>query len=186
MGTAKPPAPVKLIAGLLAASDGLLDAARRALGDQFGTMDATSEVSAWTHSAYYRDEMGDAIRRQFVTFARLVAPDELVGLKQLSNRLEQAWCTAAGRQVNIDPGYLATDKLVLASTKDAAHRIYLGNGIYAEVTLHFCNGSFQPYAHSYRDYAAPEAIAFFNRARAQYLVQRRDALPANGHRAAAT
>lgn len=173
MGTAKPPPAVKLIAGLLAASDGLLSAARRALGDRFGAMDAISTASAWTLSPYYRDEMGEAIRRQFVTFDRLIAPDALRDVKQLTNRMEQAWRTTAGRQVNIDPGYLATDKLVLASTKDAAHRIYLGNGIYAEVTLHYCHGCLRAYPHSYRDYAAPDAIAFFNSARARYLRQRR-------------
>jgi len=186
MGTAKPPLPVKLIAGLLAASDGLLDAARRALTERFGVIEAASGLSAWTLSAYYRDEMGDAIRRQFLTFERLVAADELAGLKQLTNRMEQAWRTAAGRRVNIDPGYLSTDKLVLATTKDAAHRIYLGDGIYAEVTLHFNNGSFRPYPHSYRDYAAPDAIAFFNRARTRYLAQRRHAAAAKERRVTPT
>jgi hypothetical protein len=175
MGIAQSPAPVKLIAGLLAASDGLLDAVRGALSQRVGPIDAASNVSAWNFSAYYRSEMGDAIKRQFVTFDRWIAADEVVGLKHQTNRIEQAWRTVAGRQVNIDPGYLATDKLVLASTKDAAHRIYLGDGIYAEVTLHFRNGSFQSSAYSYRDYATPDAIAFFNRARATYLAQRRAA-----------
>jgi hypothetical protein len=186
MGTATPPAPVKLIAGLLAASDELLNAARRVLTEQFGAIDAASDVSAWRLTAYYRDEMGDAIRRQFLTFERLIAADALAALKQLTNRMELGWRTAAGRPVNIDPGYVATDKLVLASTKDAAHRIYLGHGIYAEVTLHFNNGSFRPYPHSYRDYAAADAIAFFNHARARYLAQRRSAAPAQARRGTAT
>ncbi len=173
MGTPKPPAPAKLIVGLLAASDALLAQAALALSERFSPIDAASPATDWTVSTYYRDEMGEAIRRQFVSFERLIAAGELAALKRVTNEMEDRWRTASGRQVNIDPGYIAATKLVLASTKDAAHRIYLGEGTYAEVTLLFGNGSFQPYAHTYPDYAAPEAVAFFNGVRATYLQQLR-------------
>ncbi|MFI5396872.1 MAG: DUF4416 family protein [Candidatus Binatia bacterium] len=164
---------MKLIAGLLASSDALLDEAARALSQRFGPLDGSSTITAWDVSTYYCDEMGNDIKRQFVTFEKLIAPGKLAGVKQLTNEMEQAWRIATGRRVNIDPGYIAAAKLVLASTKDAAHRVYLSGGIYAEVTLHFNNASFQPHPHSYRDYAAPKAIAFFNGARARYLAQLR-------------
>jgi len=171
MGTPRGPAPVKLIAGLLASSDELLGEARAALSQRFGPVDACSAPSTWDFSSYYRDEIGDAIRRQFVGFETLITPDKLAGLKQITNEMENAWRTGSGRRVNIDPGYIATAKLVLASTKDAAHRVYLNGGIYAEATLHFSHGSFQPYVYSYRDYAAADAIAFFNEVRTRYLAQ---------------
>jgi hypothetical protein len=165
---------VKLIAGLLASSDDLLGEARQVLSGSFGPLDACSAPSTWDFSSYYRDEMGDVIRRQFVSFEKLTAPDKLAELKQITNVMEEAWRTESGRRVNIDPGYIAATKLVLASTKDAAHRVYLSGGIYAEATLHFSNGSFRPYLYSYRDYAAPEAVAFFNAVRASYLAQLRE------------
>jgi hypothetical protein len=87
--------------------------------------------------------------------------------------MENRWRTATGRRVNIDPGYIAATKLVLASTKDAAHRVYLSDGIYAEATLQFARGSFQPCTYTYRDYAAAEVIAFFNAVRRDYLAQLR-------------
>ena len=173
MGTASQPAPVKLIAGVLGASDAFLSAAADALRSRFGPIDASSAVTNWAASSYYRDEMGDATRRQFLSFERLVAPGKLAGLKQATNEMENVWRTAGGRQVNIDPGYIATTKLVLASTKDAGHRVYLSGGIYAEVTLEFHDGSFRPHVHTYRDYAAPDAIGFFNQVRTQYLAQLR-------------
>lgn len=173
MGTPKPPAPVKLIAGLLAAADTLLEQAAAALQERFGPVDAQSSAADWTVSTYYRDEMGDTIRRQFISFERLIAADELVVVKLTTYALEERWRSGAGRRVNIDPGYIAATTLVLASTKDAAHRIYLGAGIYAEATLLFSNGSFQPHAHTYPDYAAREAVAFFNAVRAIYLEQLR-------------
>jgi hypothetical protein len=174
MGMARRPAPVKLIAGLLASSDELLGEARAALSRRFGPLDGLSTPSTWNLSDYYCDEMGDVIHRQFVSFEELIAPEKLAGAKQVTNEMENAWRTGAGRRVNVDPGYIATAKLVLASTKDAAHRVYLRSGIYAEATLHFSRGSFQPYAYSYRDYAAADAIAFFNEARARYLLQLRE------------
>lgn len=175
MGAPKTPAPVKLLAGLLGTSDALLDQAAATLSEPFGPIDVFSTVTDWTLSTYYRDEMGPTIRRQFVSFEQLVSPDEIAKLKLATNEMEQRWCTASGRQVNIDPGYIAATKLVLASTKDAAHRVYLGVGIYAEATLLFTNGSFQPHAYTYPDYAAPEALAFFNSVRATYLQQLRAA-----------
>jgi hypothetical protein len=173
MGAARLPAPVKLIAGLLAASDTLLGEAAAALSERFGPVDAASVAADWTVSTYYRGEMGGAIRRQFLSFERLIGAGKLAGVKQMTNEMEDTWRQAGGRRVNIDPGYIAATKLVLASTKDAAHRIYLSGGIYAEVTLEFSSGSFQAHAHTYPDYAAPAAIAFFNRVRATYLEQLR-------------
>lgn len=173
MGAPRAPAPVKLVAGLLAGSDILLHEAGDLLSQGYGPIDARSAPRPWTVSTYYRDEMGAAIRRQFVSFERLVAADQLRAIKLATNDLEDRWRTTSGRQVNLDPGYLTATKLVLASTKDAAHRIYLGDGIYAEVTLLFSNGSFHAHDHTYPDYGAPEAMAFFNRVRPTYLQQLR-------------
>jgi len=173
MGTPTLPASVKLITGLLAASDALLEHAAAALIEPFGPIDARSAVTAWDVSAYYQAEMGGSIRRQFLSFERLIEPDSLVSVKRTANDLEGRWRTASGRQVNIDPGYIATTKLVLASTKDAAHRVYLARGIYAEVTLLFENGAFRAHDHTYPDYAAADAAAFFNGVRQTYLRQLR-------------
>ena len=175
MGIVKTPAPVKLITGLLAASDALLHQASVALTEHYGPIERASVPIDWTVSTYYRDEMGRSIRRQFLSFERLIAADDLAAVKVATNSLEARWRSTPGRQVNIDPGYIAATKLVLASTKDAAHRIYLGQGIYAEGTLLYSNGTFQPHAHTYPDYAAPEALAFFNGVRAAYLQQLRRA-----------
>ena len=72
------------------------------------------------------------------------------------------------RRVNLDPGYLLLSRLVLSTFKDFAHRIYLGRGVFAEVTLIFREGSFRPLPWTYPDYAAPETIALFNKAREDY------------------
>ncbi len=173
MGSASAPPPVKLIVGILAASTWLLEEARGALSSAIAPVELASEPRRWTESRYYCAEMGDEIWRQFVALAGLAAPADLGELKRRTNALEQSWSGEGGRRVNLDPGYIDLQKLVLASTKDAAQRVYLGNGIYAEATLRFTATGFAAWPYTYADYAAPEALAFFNQARARYRADRR-------------
>jgi hypothetical protein len=113
--------------------------------------------------------MGEKLLRKFVTFERLISPEELVRLKLETNALESALSSASSRRVNLDPGYLDATKLVLASTKNQAHRLYLSQGIYAEVTLLYHHGAFHPFVYTYADYRWPETHAFLRRARTRYL-----------------
>ncbi|MBI4518876.1 MAG: bifunctional phosphopantothenoylcysteine decarboxylase/phosphopantothenate--cysteine ligase CoaBC [Deltaproteobacteria bacterium] len=167
MGEPRSPEAVQLVAGLLAATPALLAEARAALSAEFGPLEAASAPYRWSESSYYSEEMGAEIWRQFVSFAACVDAGDLAAVKQRTNAMEGRWRSPQGRRVNLDPGYLADNKLVLASTKDAAHRIYLGGGIYAEATLHFAHGSWRPYPYTYRDYAGDTAVAFFNAVRAR-------------------
>lgn len=177
MGAPGAPRPVKLIAGLLAASAALLEEARQVLERTHGTIEASTPAACWDISDYYAREMGAHLLRQFVSFTTLIDPGHLATIKLETNALEQRWCRGNDRKVNIDPGYVGASKLVLATTKDAGHRIYLAGGIYAEPALRYESGSFRPYAHTYADYAAPEALVFFNQVRARYLSQLRRSHP---------
>lgn len=179
MGTPRPPKPAKPFAALL--MNPVLPEAEveAALAGLCGPIDGASERMAWDVSRYYEAEMGGGLVRKFVSFAPLLSPEALRDLKLRANELEREFALSRGaasaRRVNIDPGYLEESKVVLASTKNAAHRIYLGGGIYAEATLRFHRGSYHPVAHAYPDYRWPETIAFFNAVRAVYLRQLRDA-----------
>jgi hypothetical protein len=177
MGTRSEPSPVQPVVGILAASPALLPAVHDVLGAEVAPIELASEPFAWTFSPYYRAEMGEEIWRQFVSLAARIAPDALAALKHDTNALEDRWRGARGRAVNLDPGYLDLQRLVLASTKDAAHRVYLRDGIYAEATLGFQRGSFAPWPYTYRDYADPRAIAFFNRVRERFRAARAAAPP---------
>jgi len=171
VGTPKEPAQVKPIVGLLTSTLGLLHEAHEALADPPGPVEAASRPLEWKVSSYYRAEMGESIWRQYVVLTELICPEALVEWKFATNKLEERWRTERGRRVNIDPGYVDYNKLVLASTKDAAHRVYLGRGIYAEATLRFVHGSFEAWSHTYLDYASEDAVEFFNDVRARYAMQ---------------
>jgi Domain of unknown function (DUF4416) len=160
---------VRPLVGLLASHQELLQEALTELNSLFGPVFSTSAIIPFTYTKYYGKEMGSELWRQFVTFSDLHTPDGLADWKIVSNALEKKLgCNEqGGRRVNIDPGYLAPGKLVLASTKDHEQRIYIHKGIYAEVTLRFRDKHFRTWDWSYPDYA--EAASFFETAYADYL-----------------
>jgi hypothetical protein len=158
--------------GLIGRPERLAEVVRQ-LPRIFGTVDFLSDRLRFDFTAYYAAEMGEGLERQFVAFRRPIRPEQLVDIKLRTNRLEQRSFSARGkRQVNIDPGYLTLSKLVLATTKDHQHRVYLGRGIYAEVTLRFRAGTFAPWDWTYPDYRTPAYIAIFNQLRARLLTER--------------
>ena len=170
MGTLKPPPRAKLFCGLLASDLDLMSLAVRRLRKHFGPVDLESQVWPFDETDYYRAEMGDQIKRRFVFFEQLISVERLSDVKRLTNDLETRICDETlrahnRRPVNIDPGYMTLSKLVLATTKDYSHRIYIDRGIYAEVTLHYENGAWRPYPWTYRDYASDSYHACFHSAR---------------------
>jgi len=173
MGKSKEPRPVKLIASLFSADETLLAVARGALLNLFGPLDYQSEFLPFDQTRYYQREFGAGLLRQIVAFASLIAPERLAEVKRVTNELEQTWAVDGRRRVNLDPGYVSLSKLVLATTKDYAHRIYLGQGIYAEVTLQFTHGAFQAREWTYPDYASPRYLAIFAEIRRRYADQLR-------------
>src|SRR5262249_38812891 len=116
--------------------------------------------------------MGPRLRKQFLVFANLVEADRLAHIKLRTNALEEELAASGEytepRPLNLDPGILALGKWMLATTKDQAHRIYLRDGIFAEVTLRFQGDSYEPWPWTYADYRLPHVIEFLNQCRVYY------------------
>jgi hypothetical protein len=118
--------------------------------------------------------MGPGLLRRFVAFRPPRSPGLLAEIKLQTQTIEDRYRADGpknGRRLNLDPGYLEAGKVVLASTKNAAHRIYLESGIYGETTLLYYNGAFQSCRHTYPDYLWPETLSFFASLRTLYLDQ---------------
>ena len=177
MGTPKEPRPAKYFVALLSSNTDLLTAVESDLSAILGTVDARSEIVSWTVSRFYEEEMGRGLLRRFLSFSALRSPGELAAIKLQTQEIEDKHrdktAKPPGRRVNLDPGYLEAGKVVLASTKNAGHRIYLSAGIWGEATLLFYDGVFQPCPHTYPDYLWPETLAFLTAVRASYLDQLR-------------
>ncbi|MGB7946740.1 MAG: DUF4416 family protein, partial [Candidatus Binatia bacterium] len=139
MGTPRDPKPAKYFVGLLSGDSQLLDSVEEDLTAMLGAIDDRSETSPWSLSTFYEDEMGSGLLRRFVSFLPLVSPGDLADIKLQTREVETKYKSSPApggkRRINVDPGYLDSGKIVLASTKNAGHRIYLKSGIYGEITL---------------------------------------------------
>jgi len=170
----------KLIFGLLVTSEEVRSKCLQRLLAGFGPLDHQSRVEPFAFTDYYCDEMGQTIYRQYLSAERLVDMGRLPTLKHKTNEIEieLARLDETGRrcrQANIDPGYVTQSKLILATTKDYAHRVYLASGIFGEATLFYRRpNGFQPYPWSYPDYARHEVCEFFNEVRKTYRKQLQD------------
>ena len=170
---------------MLAADANAAARGRGELVQAFGPIDAEAGPWPFDQTDYYRRETGPEIRRFFVSFMRLVDPAQLPRIKRTTNDIEATLArayraTGPPRPINLDPGYVAPDKLVLATTKNRAHRIYLDAGIYAEVTLRYENRQWRAWPWTYPDYAAETYHAFFIAVRHTLHEQLRRETRANG------
>ena len=164
---------VKLVSSLFSPEEKILEEATQDLQGVCGPTDWVSGPLFFDRTRYYEKEMGWPLHRRFLSFKRLIAPEAIVDIKLRANELEKQYLREGRRRVNIDPGYVALERLVLATGKNYTHRIYLSKGVYADLTLVFHQGSFQPLPWTYRDYADPVAIGYFNSIREHYKNQLR-------------
>jgi hypothetical protein len=173
----KQPDPVQLIVGILAADEACLARARQGICAELGPINLTSQVWPFTQTHYYDEEIGTSILRQFVCLDQLSDPGDLAQIKHQTNALElrlaQELAYATPRPVNLDPGYIEPSKLVLASTKNFSHRIYIGKNMYAEVTLIVDKGQWSALRYTFPDYRQSDYYAFFEQVRQRLRSQLR-------------
>jgi len=173
MSTAKEADNVKLISSIFSPREDLIETAMGRVEEMFGPLDWKSAGLFFDRTRYYEKEMGWPLFRRFVSFRDLIRPDSIVEVKLRTNELEKAFVREGKRSVNIDPGYICMERLVLVTGKNYTHRIYLSKGIYADLALVFQKGGFRPLPWTYRDYGDEDLIEQFNGIRAKYKAQLR-------------
>ncbi|MFW6325332.1 MAG: DUF4416 family protein [Desulfovermiculus sp.] len=141
----------------------------RELHARWGALDYVSDPFPFTQTSYYDQELGTPIMRRIVAFQALVSQDQLPHIKLWTNALEDKWRDATGRRgVNLDPGLLSLERFILGTGKNFTHRIYLGQGIFADLTLIFQKGGWQPLPWTFPDYAGKHIQALLTRIRTRY------------------
>ncbi len=173
MGQIRTFIPELLIMGVLSSRPETLPEARRQLVEAFGSLARETDPVPFLFTDYYNEEMGVPIQRFFMVFEELVDPSRLPGIKLQTNLIEEAFMKNGQRKLNLDPGILSADNLILATTKDRSHRIPLADGIFGEVTLIYTKGAFQSLPWTYADYKSEEFKALFKEFRSDYLAQLR-------------
>ncbi len=166
MGTINQPHLSKFFFGLIISSRIKADKIYGLLENKFNNkIDIKSEIIDFSFTGYYNPEMGDNLKRQWISFEKLLSADMLADIKVMTNDIEDLTSEGKNRVVNIDPGYITAANVILASTKDFSHRIYLSKGIYAEVTTIYKKRNFIKLPWTYPDYLCPEAVKFILKAR---------------------
>ena len=172
---------VKLIVGMLSLDEQLFNESEQAMVKLWGPIDVSSEVLPFIYTKYYNKAMGEGLLRKFVAFETLILPEDISTIKHQSNKLElelqdlpEAQALAVKRAVNLDPGYVNSSKLVLVTTKDYSHRVYIGNDMYAEATLHYCYEKWNAWPYTYPDYGSGDYDPFLNQARESYIEATKD------------
>ena len=158
--------PVKLFVAMLSSDDMLFEEVAASLEPVFGRCKRAQETFPFNYTEFYNKEMGSGLLRNFLSFEKLIDPLYLADVKLITNSVEMQYADTsdgrAKRRINLDPGYIGLSKLVLASVKDRPHRIYIGKGIYSEITLYYEKKTFRPFPWSYPDYASGEYMSYLN------------------------
>jgi len=176
MGEIRKTEPVKLFISLLTSLPEMLPRVERDLISRYGTVDIRGGPFPFDKTHYYDEAMGVPLSRTILGFAELVGPERLAGIKREMNAQEARIAAEAGRiqrPVNLDPGYLETSKVVLASTKNFYHRVFVGDDIFAEVTMHWQGGAWQKFDWTFPDFRSGQYDAFFTALRRAYRDQLR-------------
>jgi hypothetical protein len=166
--------PVKLICGIMASEERTLSRSEEKLVHMYGVPDSQSPLFSFDLTDYYERQMGKNLKRKFLSFHELVEPERLSTIKQETNRLEEEIreeFKAPHRVVNLDPGYLTSASLIMATAKDFSHRIPLQNGIYAHLEFLFGKDEVRVLDWTYPDFRSQSYQEYFLDVRRLYLSQ---------------
>jgi len=169
VSTPKKPDPAKLVISVFMNDESLFKELLPVLEKAWGPTEQVSDWFDFDYTNYYENEMGSPLFRRMISFGDLIAQDDLARIKETTNAMEKNWAVNGRRNLNLDPGYLLLSRFVLATGKDFSHRIYIGRGIYAEVTLMFKRGKFHSLEWTYPDYASREMTDFLMTVRQRYV-----------------
>lgn len=164
---------VLLFSGVLS-SIGFPEEVRASLEAEFGRIDYISPSIPFTFTDYYNEEMGTPIERFFISFERLITPDMLSAAKVFTNNLENRMSCDGKRKINLDPGTMSIGNIVLATTKNRAHRIAIGNNLYAEVTLMYHHKGYESFSWTYADYKSRGVQDILLEMRRMYLSKHKE------------
>jgi hypothetical protein len=170
MSRPQTPTPAKLVIGFFLKEKNLVISVVKALIEKFGPVDIVSSWVPFNFTTYYETEMGQPLFRRMLAFETLIKQSALSEIKRITNDLELEYLKHSKRRVNLDPGYLLRERFVLATGKNYSHRIYIGQGIYADLTLIYTKGRFIKLPWTYPDYAQQNMLNYLERVRNKYVI----------------
>ena len=170
MSVPQTPRHAKLVIGIITLELKIVDSLVAEFESHFGQIDLVSSWMRFNYTSYYEPEMGSPLFRRVFAFKPLISQGDLSAFKLTTNQIEDQHSHQGRRRVNIDPGYMLRERFVLASGKNFSHRIYIGEGIYADLTLIYEKGSFRKLPWTYPDYSDDGMLKFLEQVRNKYIL----------------
>jgi hypothetical protein len=177
MSQSQPPVHAKLVIGIIVRIRELAIPVCEQLADAFGDIDMISPWFPFSDTTYYESEMGENLYRRMLAFKDLMDPGRLAWVKNRTDAIENDFRENNRRRANIDPGLLTHERFVLATGKNFTHRIYIGQQVYADLTLIYQQGCFQPLPWTYPDYRRTNIQDFLHCVRKKYSLDRKSSAP---------
>ncbi|MBI2609283.1 MAG: DUF4416 family protein [Deltaproteobacteria bacterium] len=158
--------------GFIYKEDISLDEILRNLTHFHKEIDMKSPIISFNHSSYYEEEMGENLKRLWVSFENLIDPENISSIKLEVRKIEEMWTQKKQRTVNIDPGILSLNNFILTSFKNYTHRVPLTQGVYADLTLIYDDKKgFKNLEWTYPDYKSEAFLNFLSHVRKKYKIQ---------------
>ncbi|THB81069.1 MAG: DUF4416 family protein [Desulfobacteraceae bacterium] len=170
MSIPKHPDPAKLVVSILTSDRMLVKPVLEKIEQISSPVDLISPWMAFDYTNYYQKEMGTPLFRRMAGFSALIHQGDLCRIKLQTNTIENEFLKGGNRRVNIDPGYLLPSRFILATGKDFAHRVFIGDNIYADLTLIYQKQGFKTLAWTYPDYASEPVLKFLGQVRSKYVL----------------
>ena len=175
MGDTHAHPPVKLLTAILTRDVQVLEEVERRLSAAYGEVEDRSEIFLFTFPGPFRKEMGENLKKRILCFTDLVPIEKLPEVKKFTNDLEWEYREhlpdRSRRMINLDPGYLTLSKVLLASTRNYSHHVYLQDGVYGEILLRYHRGALRNLPWTYADYRSHLVHSFFTKVRERYHEQ---------------
>jgi len=170
MSVKRPPKPAKLVTGVFLKDRGLIETLINELAERLGPIDIISQWFTFDYTSYYESEMGAPLFRRMLAYKNLIEQMDLVRIKNITNDIELKYSKNGKRSANIDPGYMLCERFVLATGKNYTHRIYIGDGIYADLTLIYQKSGFKKLPWTYPDYYDEKMFSYLKNVREKYMI----------------
>lgn len=156
-----------LVAGFIYSDEEIYQRAKELLSPKWGEVTEESAAIPFEFTDYYQAEMGEGLLRRFAVFSTSFGAHRLKNAKKTAMHVEESLSLGGRRQINIDPGYLTADKLVLATHKQYPFSVAITEDISAVLELLYYTGSYQPLHWTYPDYR--QTVEFFNGLRLHFF-----------------
>ena len=130
---------------------------------EYGEIKAESDEYDFDQfTSFYEKEMGKGLVKRFLIFVKDIEKKDLIEIKNKITEIEKEFLKDENRTINLDPGYINGDELVLASFKSGTnYKEDLGGGVYAHKVLEFKEKNVERFWHTFPDYRVKENQDFF-------------------------